>query len=44
MMDRVLYRLPMGAMGKGLAGWKVKSDISEIFQYRRKRIAQLFGN
>ena len=27
MQDRVLYRLPLGALGKGLAHWKVRGDI-----------------
>ena len=41
--DRVLYRVPMGALGKVVAGWKVKRDIETIFTYRKKIIQDLFG-
>lgn len=40
--DRVLYSLPMGFLGNLVAGMKVRSDVSEIFSFRRKFISQLF--
>jgi uncharacterized protein (TIGR01777 family) len=43
MRDRVLYRLPLGILGKRLAHWKVRNDIEAIFSYRRKKITELFG-
>jgi uncharacterized protein (TIGR01777 family) len=42
--DRVLYQLPMGALGGLAAGWKVRSDVSEIFKYRFKVISERFGS
>jgi uncharacterized protein (TIGR01777 family) len=41
--DRVFYRLPLGAIGNALAGWRVVGDVSEIFAYRRKKIGEMFG-
>lgn len=38
--DRIRYRLPLGFAGTVVAGWKVRKDITEIFNYRRKVIAQ----
>ena len=39
--DRVLYRLPLGWLGR-LAGTRlVKSDLKQIFSYRRTRTADL---
>lgn len=42
--DRVLYRLPLGALGKLAASQKVKSDVSKIFRFRREYIAREFHN
>jgi uncharacterized protein (TIGR01777 family) len=42
--DRVLYQIPVGRVGALAAGMKVKSDIAEIFAYRRKIIAQKFSS
>jgi ligand-binding SRPBCC domain-containing protein len=44
MRDRVRYRLPLGSMGRGVAGALVRSDLTQIFDYRRKRIFELFGS
>ena len=41
--DRVLYQIPMGPLGEIVAGWKVRGDLSEIFKYRHKIIAERFG-
>ena len=41
--DRVLYRLPMGWLGNAFGAWKVESDVEEIFNFRRKRIDEMFG-
>jgi ligand-binding SRPBCC domain-containing protein len=41
--DRVLYRLPGGGMGSLMAGSKVRSDVRQIFEYRREKIEKLFG-
>ncbi len=43
MRDRVLYKLPLGWFGDAAAGWKVENDVGEIFAFRRKKIAELFG-
>lgn len=43
MRDRVVYRLPLGIFGKRMAHWKVRSQINEIFAYRRKRIGEIFS-
>lgn len=40
--DRVRYRLPLGKVGELLAGWKVASDVSGIFRFRREKIAERF--
>ncbi len=36
--DRVLYRLPLGILGNLIAGFKVKSDVNNIFAFRRQYI------
>ena len=40
--DRVLYRLPLGALGSAMMGGKVRRDVSEIFKFRRSKIRELF--
>lgn len=41
--DRVLYRLPLGALGKGVARLRINRDIEQIFAFRRKRISEMFS-
>jgi uncharacterized protein (TIGR01777 family) len=43
MRDRIVYRLPLGIVGRKVASWKVRRQIQEIFEYRRKRIGEIFG-
>jgi uncharacterized protein (TIGR01777 family) len=40
--DQVLYRVPGGVIGKLILGKKIKKDISQIFQYRRAKIQEVF--
>ena len=35
--DRVVYRLPLGALGRLLAGRRVERDVREIFEHRQAR-------
>jgi len=42
MRDRVLYRVPFGWLGDLFAGIKVRSDVTKIFNFRRKIIFDLF--
>lgn len=44
MRDRVQYSLPLGMLGRLAAGWLVKKDVSGIFDFRRKKIGELFTN
>lgn len=41
--DRVLYRLPGGALGRLLAGRLVRRDLARIFAFRRDATAALFA-
>jgi ligand-binding SRPBCC domain-containing protein len=41
--DRVIYRLPFGAVGRHCAGWLVRRDVNQIFSYRQRKIEQLLG-
>jgi uncharacterized protein (TIGR01777 family) len=43
MRDRVVYRLPLGMIGKQVAHWTVRRQIQRIFEYRRKRINEIFS-
>lgn len=43
MTDRVLYRLPLGALGRLSGGWLVEHDVRGIFDFRRRKINQIFG-
>jgi hypothetical protein len=43
MEDQVLYRLPLGAAGRLVAGPKVRSDVGGIFDFRRQAIASIYG-
>lgn len=40
--DRVRCQLPAGWFGNVLAGWKAENDIKAIFEFRRKRIGEIF--
>jgi len=44
MRDVVRYRLPFGWLGSTVAGWKVESQVDQIFSYRAARIAERFGH
>lgn len=39
--DCVLYRLPLGRLGRWLGGRRVASDVKRIFAYRAARTAEL---
>ena len=43
MTDRVLYSLPLGTLGQMAGGWKVASDVQDIFSYRKTAIEKLLG-
>jgi uncharacterized protein (TIGR01777 family) len=43
MRDVVRYRLPLGWLGSVIAGWKVESQVDQIFAYRAIRIAERFA-
>ncbi len=40
--DRVRYRVPAGWLGDVLAGWKVENELKSFFEFRRKRINEIF--
>ncbi len=42
--DRIRYRVPFGWLGAVTSGWKVHKDVAQIFEYRRKKIAEMFAN
>lgn len=42
MTDRIRYRVPGGALGQALAGSWIRRDIQRIFNYRKKKILELF--
>ncbi len=39
--DRVLYRLPLGSLGRWIGGRLVAADVRKIFEYRAAKIAEL---
>jgi len=41
--DRVRYELPLGVLGDLVAGARVAHDLRAIFEFRRKRIDELFS-
>jgi ligand-binding SRPBCC domain-containing protein len=43
MVDTIYYKLPFGILGKLINSLKVKSDLEEIFAYRREKMEKLFG-
>jgi len=42
--DRVRYAVPLGVLGDVAAGWLVKRDLESIFEFRRQKMAELFGS
>jgi ligand-binding SRPBCC domain-containing protein len=40
--DEVFYKLPGGAAGQALAGSFVRRDVEQIFDYRRRKLAEIF--
>jgi uncharacterized protein (TIGR01777 family) len=44
MRDVVRYRLPFGWLGSAVAGWKVESQVDQIFSYRSTKIAERFAS
>jgi ligand-binding SRPBCC domain-containing protein len=43
MIDVVRYALPFGVLGRFVHALKVRGDVRRIFDYRRRRIHELFG-
>jgi ligand-binding SRPBCC domain-containing protein len=43
MTDIIRYRLPFGIAGRIVHRLKVRGDLEAIFEYRRKRVEELFG-
>jgi ligand-binding SRPBCC domain-containing protein len=43
MIDRIEYGLPMGSLGRAVAGWKVDRDLEQIFSFRKQKIDELFA-
>ncbi len=41
--DIVRYRVPFGALGRVVEWLQVRRDVGRIFEYRRKRIDELFA-
>jgi uncharacterized protein (TIGR01777 family) len=41
--DRVLYQMPLGLVGDVSTAWKVVGDVKRIFDYRKKKIVEMFG-
>ena len=44
MRDVVRYRLPLGWLGSVVAGWKVETQVDQIFSYRAMKIAERFAS
>jgi len=42
-VDRVIYRLPLGTLGRIVAGPFVDHDIAKIFRFRREQIAEILA-
>lgn len=43
MIDVVRYTLPFGVLGRMVHALKVRRDLRRIFDYRRRRICELFA-
>jgi ligand-binding SRPBCC domain-containing protein len=44
MTDVVRYTLPFGVLGRVVHAVKVRGDVRKIFDYREKRVVELFGH
>jgi ligand-binding SRPBCC domain-containing protein len=42
--DQVKFRVPLGFLGEFFAGWFVRRDVNQIFEYRKKVISDIFAN
>src|SRR5690606_11340053 len=43
MEDIIHYKLPMGILGKMVQPFMVKPKLEEIFEYRKNKLIELFG-
>jgi hypothetical protein len=43
MIDVVRYRLPFGPIGRLVNTLVVRGDVERIFDYRNRRIGEIFG-
>lgn len=43
MRDKVRYRVPFGVFGSAVAGELVKAKLEEIFDFRNRRMVEIFG-
>ncbi len=43
MIDRVFYQLPYGVIGRLVHRFRVRRMLEEIFDYRARRLVELFG-
>ena len=43
MEDIVDYKVPMGIIGQLVHPFLVKPKLNEIFEYRRKKLIEMFG-
>jgi len=43
MIDIIDLKLPLGPLGKVIYAVKVRRDIERIFEYRKKKLGELFG-
>lgn len=44
MEDIVHYKLPLGILGKMMHSVLVKPKLEQVFEYRQKKLTELFGN
>jgi ligand-binding SRPBCC domain-containing protein len=42
-IDRVFYQMPLGVLGTLVHTFRVRGMLEEIFDYRARRMAELFG-
>jgi hypothetical protein len=42
-VDRIEYALPFGPLGRIAHGISVRRDVEKIFDYRWKKVEELFG-
>lgn len=43
MRDRVDYELPFGTLGRLFGGWLVRLQLKAIFEFRERKIREIFG-